>query len=144
MKKLSKEIELLEKRAEGLTDVFKSTPKPNRPHSPHSKESPGDQFMKYREEHPETHKTQSDFSAQIGSTKSGKPIHGVFEHPNHTGFHFRDHLDAADTHRSMAKNTPFQTNKEHHLGQAKLHTNKANDQINKELDTIEAPGYEKG
>lgn len=89
-------------------------------------------YQEYKREHPGTHKEPSDpLFNDIGKTESGKTVYNHFEHPEHTQFNFKDHLDAAKVHMDEAKASG---DKEHHLSQAKQHTNAADKQIMEGLD----------
>jgi len=106
-------IDTLSKEATGLPGA------PGIPTPEHSAK-PGEQFQHYKEEHPGTHKTESDFMAK---TRSGKPIHHEFSHPSHANFNHQDHLDAADAHIAEAeKRGPYSAS---HLQSAQHHMNAA-------------------
>jgi len=62
----------------------------------------------YKDQHPKTKKSPSDYLFQkkknlIGHTKSGKPVHKNPDHTSHQGFTKKDHIDAVKLHHKHIK-----------------------------------------
>lgn len=78
----------------------------------------------------DTAKFKEDMNGlEIGTTQSGKPIMGNFDHPAHQGFTEQDHADAAAAHRRMRALTAGSLSnsredarmRNHHEAQGKAH-----------------------
>ncbi len=80
----------------------------------------------------------------IGKTKSGKPIYDTHKHPGHKGMSQKEHNEAGELHKKLARESEDKSKSEHHNPQAGGHFLKALNLKSKRNPPYPGSGYRGG